>query len=282
MDFRRHHIVVLVLAVIMIIILGLYGAMENSRMAMAEERQMTESIERGLELYARNCSSCHGPLGEGCVGAPLNRPEYRGNPADNQSTAAFLENTITNGRPGTGVPSWTKVSGNRWASHTAMPAFARSQGGPLNEMHVKDLVNFIMLGEWTKVFGKVSEIERGIDQSKLTFRDAPGLSAAENKRGQELFVSKGCVNCHRSGSRGSAAAADLSFVGAWGLDEAFLKEWITNPSKVKNRMPVFWSNYGPEVDTSRTPAPSPPTFMAVPQMTDEEADALVKYLMGLK
>lgn len=282
MDYERHHVVVLVLAVAIILIIGLYGLAENSRMAMAEERHMRESIERGLELYARNCSTCHGPVGEGCIGMPLNRSDYRGNPAQNRSVADFLEKTISNGRPGTGVPSWVKLHDGRWASYTAMPAFARSQGGPLNEMHIKDLVNFIMLGDWSKVFSKVKEIEGGIDQSKLSFRDAPGLTKEENRRGQELFVSKGCVGCHRVGSKGSSVAADLSFVGSWGLDEEFLRSWITNPGAVKNRFPVFWSNYGPRVDTSREPAPNPPTAMAVPPMTDQEVNDLIKYLMNLK
>lgn len=291
MRYGRHHMVVIVLSWLIILIIGAYGLAENQRMAMAERRQMNESVERGLELFARNCATCHGPKGEGCVGAPLNRKDYQGQPAENMATFDFLYKTIADGRPGTGIPRWVR-RGEHWYSYTAMPAWSRAKGGPLNEMHITDLVNFIMLGDWEKVPGKIAEIEKktreamvesGQDPDALPLRDAPGLDAAANKRGQELFVSKGCVGCHRIGSRGGSTGPDLSNVGAWGLDRQFLADYLKNTDN-PNRIPVFWSNYGPDIDPSRKPVQPgksvmPPLGLA---MTEQELQDLITYLLALR
>lgn len=293
MERKRHHLVVIFLSWLIIAITGAYTVMEKSRMAGAEERQLDASLERGLELYARNCASCHGPAGEGCIGMPLNREEYRVDPAKNRGVAEFLNKTISNGRPGAGVPRWVKGPGGNWVSYTAMPAFSRANGGALNEMHIQDLVNFIMLGDWGKVFAKVKEqdtaVEEGIRKAGqdpnevLAFRNAPGMSAAENRRGQELFTKYGCVTCHRVGARGGNVGADLSFVGAWGLTADFLSKWIRNAPEVNNRLPFYWSNYGPEIDANRKPlVPPGKTIMpGFPTMPAEDLNDLVKWLMAM-
>lgn len=293
MERKRHHLVVILLSWLIIAGIGAYTVMEKSRMAGAEERQLDISLERGLELYARNCSSCHGPSGEGCIGMPLNRKEYRVDPEKNRGVVDFLNQTISNGRPGRSIPHWVKGPGGNWVSYTAMPAFARASGGALNEMHIQDLVSFIMLGDWNKVSAKVREIdaaaEEGIRHSGgdpaevLKFRDAPGLSEAANRRGQELFTKYGCVGCHRVGARGSNIGADLSFVGSWGVPADFLRNWIRNAPEVENRLPFYWSNYGPEVDAGREPL-VPPVKTVMPPFTtmpDEDLNDLVKWLMAL-
>ncbi|UCH61087.1 MAG: c-type cytochrome [Anaerolineales bacterium] len=75
----------------------------------------------GATLYDQNCSVCHGPNGEGRVGATLGRV-----------WSAFrvdleLENTITNGIKGSPMPAW-----------------GQANGGPLSESQVDDLVAYIM------------------------------------------------------------------------------------------------------------------------------------------
>lgn len=290
--YGRHHLIVLILAWAIILLMVAYGLGETRRIEMAEQRQMNESLERGLELYARNCSSCHGPQGEGCVGSPLNRPDFRGAPQKNKNVADMLRQTIIKGRAGTGLPKWVKAPDGQWASYTQMPAWHRDNGGPLNDMHINDLVNFIMLGDFSKVFAKVKEIEgktesairaAGGDPLKLPMRDAPGLSKAQNEEAQRIFTQKGCTGCHKIGSRGSSVAADLSFVGEWGLDREFLKNWIKNPAQTKNRTPVYFTNYGPELDIkSKKPVPLGPTVMPGIPMTDAELEKLVDYLLALK
>ncbi len=301
MQNGRHHVVVLILTWILFILVGAYGVFESRRMALAADRQKEISLERGLELYARNCSTCHGPNGEGCIGKPLNpkyRPEYQGPADQNRNAAELLRRTISDGRPGTGVPTWVGLPDGRMASYTAMPAWAKDKGGPLNEMHIQDLVNFIMEGDFSKVMGKVTALDaeqmKALEDSAkkegktyeqvAPLRDAPGLTREQNKRGQEIFVKSGCTLCHRIGTRGGSVGPDLSYVGSWGLSPEFLKEWISNPPAKQHRIPEFWreATYGPTVDTGRKPLEIPPTVMPGLIPPGQQLDDLVTYLSGLK
>ena len=67
------------------------------------------------------------------------------------------------------------------------------------------------------------------------------------------------------------------------IDEAFLKQWISDPAGTEHRAPVYWSNYG---DPTAVPANPPialgPTQMPQLAFTEEELDLVVEYLLGLK
>lgn len=75
----------------------------------------------GAVLYHENCVVCHGPNGEGRVGATLDK--------DWPSIRPDLEvrNTIVNGVQGSFMPPWSQAT-----------------GGPLNEDEVDDLVAFVL------------------------------------------------------------------------------------------------------------------------------------------
>ncbi|HEY63383.1 MAG TPA: c-type cytochrome [Caldilineae bacterium] len=76
---------------------------------------------RGAILYAENCAVCHGPSGEGRVGAtlarawPSIRPDLR------------VKTVIEEGVPGSPMPAWS-----------------RENGGPLTEQDIDDIVAFIL------------------------------------------------------------------------------------------------------------------------------------------
>ncbi|MCS7220186.1 MAG: c-type cytochrome [Anaerolineae bacterium] len=104
---------------------------------------------RGATLYAENCAVCHGPNGEGRVGAtlakawPSIRPDLR------------IKTTIANGVAG-----------------TAMPAWSQEQGGPLSDQDINDIVAFIMTWSSAPITGPSPEptltpIER--------LRSSPGI-----------------------------------------------------------------------------------------------------------
>jgi mono/diheme cytochrome c family protein len=76
---------------------------------------------QGAVLFGENCAGCHGPNGEGRVGATLakNWPSVRPD--------LTIEATIKNGVPG-----------------SVMPAWGQQKGGPLSDQNVNDLVAFIL------------------------------------------------------------------------------------------------------------------------------------------
>lgn len=76
--------------------------------------------ERGGQLYVENCAVCHGVDGKGRIGARLE--SFSGiNPE------AVLVQTVASGIEG-----------------TVMPAWGQSQGGPLSEQDIADIVSYVL------------------------------------------------------------------------------------------------------------------------------------------
>ncbi|MBI3892200.1 MAG: c-type cytochrome [Candidatus Wallbacteria bacterium] len=59
----------------------------------------------GEKLYRNDCVMCHGPAGEGDLGPSLNTPEFLSLVSDD-----YLYETLTSGRPGTGMPAWRHLT----------------------------------------------------------------------------------------------------------------------------------------------------------------------------
>ena len=76
---------------------------------------------QGAVLYDKNCVVCHGPDGEGRIGATLAKA-WPGIRPD-----LSIKNTITTGIPG-----------------SAMPAWGQAHGGPLTEENIDNIVSFIL------------------------------------------------------------------------------------------------------------------------------------------
>jgi len=111
---------------------GLYFVWEeNVREEDATEKQVIDNAERGAFLFARNCRVCHGLTGRGSLenvnlpGLPLNLETNR-DPSELNLIQARFADTIECGRVGTLMPPW----------HI-------SQGGPLNDFQIQQLVTLI-------------------------------------------------------------------------------------------------------------------------------------------
>jgi len=115
-------------------------------------------------VFAQNCSGCHGADGQKGPGRVLNNPLYL-----KISTKENIRSILVNGRPG-----------------TLMPAFAKSNGGPLTNQQIDALVNG-METEWAKPF---------------TAADIPSYDGAgftgDADNGRKLFA-KSCYACHAKG-----------------------------------------------------------------------------------
>jgi len=117
-------------------------------------------------LYSQNCSGCHGVDGKKGPGRILNDAVYLA-----VIPQEALKNVIANGRTG-----------------TAMPAWAKSEGGPLTPQQVDALVN-------------------GIENWKKPVSAPPGAelpayaetTPGDPVNGKRLFV-RGCYACHGPGA----------------------------------------------------------------------------------
>ncbi|HET7737196.1 MAG TPA: LysM peptidoglycan-binding domain-containing protein [Tepidiformaceae bacterium] len=90
-----------------------------------------ESARRGALLYANNCRTCHGNVGDGSngggIGLPLNTEDFKNqDPLILQANQAKIRHTLSCGRAGTAMPVWLKAN-----------------GGALTEIQIEHLINLI-------------------------------------------------------------------------------------------------------------------------------------------
>jgi len=135
------------------------------------------------QLFATNCSGCHGVDGRSGPAPRLNDPLFLAF-IDRQS----LHDVVANGRQG-----------------TPMPAFARSSGGFLNAVQVNALVDG-MESRWARPV-KLN----GVTMPVYSASNAPPGDAA---RGQVAYQ-RNCMMCHGFGKfKGMAGSVtDPSFLG---------------------------------------------------------------------
>src|SRR5262245_29827967 len=121
------------LAVVLLVTLVIYGAVDARRFQSTEKTQLAEQVDNGKKIYAQYCIQCHGPLGEGCIGPALNkavfRPEINGAPNPDYDAGTgeeFIKKTVARGRP-SNQPG------------IEMPHWAVSENGPLNDQQIDDV-----------------------------------------------------------------------------------------------------------------------------------------------
>ncbi|MGI8554477.1 MAG: c-type cytochrome, partial [Dehalococcoidia bacterium] len=124
-----------ILVFLLLVGLGGYTLLDPQRQENARAQQTDVLAERGATLFASNCRPCHGNVGEGRVGPPLNRADLR-DPLKLAQNQAFVHDTVECGRVGTLMPTWGQIN-----------------GGPLNEEQIRDLVTLITVNPsdaWNK------------------------------------------------------------------------------------------------------------------------------------
>lgn len=102
-------LVVLVVCALSLLVVGIAAAQEGEG-----------DPERGGELYVENCAMCHGLDGQGRIGANLD---------------AF---------PGIMVDSTLRQAISEGVDGSVMPAWLQSEGGPLTDQEVDDIVSYII------------------------------------------------------------------------------------------------------------------------------------------
>jgi len=302
---RKYKIISLLSALLALLLLG-NAVREPWRMSTAEYRQHEEYVLKGAKTYAENCVQCHGPRGEGVIGMPLNRSDFQ---VDYRSPAGkdvynLIYNTLMRGREGNPDHyQWVRVQTpegkDAWLSYSQMPAQHKDWGGSLDDDYIHALTLFIMKPDGTQWdlidtdVAKIPAADLEKDESGQIPLPDSQVDAETNATAKALLndlPKTQCLTCHTIGSKGGKVGPDLSQVGLWGIDQAFLEEWIRKGGSMPHdeRMPIYWSQNRAtktdQVDLSvKTISEGPynmPDFEG--KLTDEEISTIARYLLGLK
>ncbi|HVB09264.1 MAG TPA: cytochrome c [Bacillota bacterium] len=286
-------LVSLALSWALIIVIGVWWLGQTPVLAAVANNQETIAADQGAALFAQYCVPCHGPRGEGFIGAPLNIPELRGDPSTDPSVYAFLVTTISDGRPGYVGPTWVKAADGHWQSETAMPQWAQTQGGSLTADQINSLATFIMMGDWNQVLTDIAA--EAPPTPNGAWPTTSSMPAAQQKQAQALIEQIGCLNCHTIGgvNDGGKVGPDITTVDSWSKDPSwkqFIYDWIQDPqtmSKQQMRAPIYWnpeySHTTPNLVFGTVQKMTlPDTYMPKYQMTDQQRQLIVDYLFSIK
>ncbi|MCH7590616.1 c-type cytochrome [PVC group bacterium] len=209
---------VLLIGIVIFVLLGFLlwiTKKAESQGSYKEKPQLTQELfQRGQELYQKQCSVCHGATGEADGRAAyLLSPKPRDFVQDKfrlvsttslEATHEDLFDTITQGMPGSAMPSWGHLAeADRWALVYYIRYLSEldeyQQNGEITEKMLKDGLPW----EWIK---KIASKE--IDPDKIiNVPFEPEVTQEALKRGQELFVAS-CASCH--GDKGTGDGQNKS------------------------------------------------------------------------
>lgn len=182
----------------LLLLIGI-GVIEEPRMAAQTASWNGRSIEKGADIFANNCASCHGTDGKGLptVAPALNSAYFFTNRLTDIGFTGtlydYVAGTVAAGRPANAISQWA----NR------MPTWGSRFGGPLRDDQVEDVTDFVL--NWRDdALAQTPE-----NDPWQPFENAPttgvtqtvAAGATEPVSGQprppdELFVAMGCQACH--------------------------------------------------------------------------------------
>jgi mono/diheme cytochrome c family protein len=214
------------------VVLGYAALQEPARLERYTKAELGRSIETGAHLYGQNCANCHGENGLseecydsvtgeqiGCIGLPLqNMLLLCGDESQRMqvmnwegSKAAFIQSTVSSGRAGTEMPTWSEQF-----------------GGPMRPDQIRNVANFVL--NW--------ETETLCSSPIITFEwpDNVGdylaeYSEGDAENGKALFVTYGCSGCHGVPDEGITAAVgpeltDIAMVGAMRVEGQTADQYV--------------------------------------------------------
>ena len=186
-----------------------------------------DPVARGTAAYAKYCATCHGPQANGY--AADNAPSLRTASFLASATDAFLRAGIVRGRPG-----------------TAMAAYGKTYGGPLEDADVDGIIAFLRGGGPARV-------------------ELPARPATGDATGGKTVYDALCVRCHGTPAQRSSAVHLANPVFLATASDAFLRNAVENGRPPTSMVPWKGALSARQLDdvlayvrSLAVPAPPPP------------------------
>jgi mono/diheme cytochrome c family protein len=182
----------------------------------AEAPAQEPTNELGAQLYAENCAVCHGPDGQGRVGATLAKdwPSIRPD--------LTVKTIITNGVPGSPMPAWSQAN-----------------GGPFSETEIDALTQYIL--SW-QTGGAPQITSRPTATLRPPITPLPNVAGDPNRGG--VLFDENCAVCHGPNGEGRIGA---TLAKAWSGIRPDLSTRATIANGIAGSQMPAWSqaNGGP-------------------------------------
>ncbi len=264
-------------------VLGYATLREDARLEEFTHAKVGRSIEFGAELFAGNCTTCHGvnglaqdcPNEDSCVGLPLNDPGLVCGDKTARMEAmgwigtkeAFIRTTISSGRPGYIMPAWLD-----------------EYGGSLRQDQVKNLADYVLNFESEELCAEPAfeyEWKATYEEYSEEFPDGDVVA------GQAAFLTYGCNACHglpEDDAMVAAVGPELMNIGTNGANRIegytakdYIYQSILEPS-------AFIAEDCPNAPCSGPPSAMPANFglrMGSSEEMPQDMQNLITYLTSL-
>lgn len=226
-ETRSHRIEILIGTIatgLIMLALAIYIWYEPQRLNTAQAHTLGIQLNDAMNLYAENCSLCHGLQGEGIGSTPaLDSDALRTMPA------ADLFKIIARGR-----------------FNTSMPAWSQEDGGPLSDYQIDEMVNLIHSGDWIATQDRIVNLGLAplvpftTEPDPVLLEKVAALPDGATLQTAITIFSAQCVSCHGADGLGTQIAPALndSLVSQKTTDE--LNRTITFGSA--GTLMASWSN----------------------------------------
>jgi mono/diheme cytochrome c family protein len=189
--------VLVAIAVILVLLV-----MEPKRMEAQTGNWHGRSVEKGAEIFANNCYTCHGDHGQGGAGPALNSKHFFTKRLEEIGFAGTIEDyvklTVAAGRPSNAHGQFSVI----------MPTWSSAYGGPLRDDQVQQVTDYVLNWESTAILQTPEEdpfipfnnipVEASADVTGT--ETVSGTAQAGPRSPEQLFGNPpdglGCAACH--------------------------------------------------------------------------------------
>jgi mono/diheme cytochrome c family protein len=240
----------------------LYALKEPERLESAQSEILATQLDEAMSLYAENCTVCHGMAGEGIGSTPS---------LDNEGLRTMDYNELLK-----------VISRGRY--DTAMPAWNKSDGGPLSDYQVEELAALIQFGDWEETQNRVVNlglaplVPFSTEPDPVLYDSLAALEDGETLQQAITIFSTECVACHGADGLGTSLAPplndptlretppdELNRIISLGVSGTLMAGWNSSLTQEEIDSLVTLITRWDEVELGAIPAPE------VPIVTTEES-----------